>query len=163
MWTARVFLHARFRYMRRLRQAIPFAGHVVLPVAVGAFIYIAWRVDTLLVFGWCRSVGINGPVCDLRQALASARSGIPGWVMYSLPDALWVYSATALQRLIWRSSRGHVAAYVGISLPLVLAVGGELGQRARRVPGTFCLSDLGLCVVAAVAAVVLTTRRRRTG
>lgn len=124
--------------------------NVVLPVVIGGFIYLIWRTDTLLMFRWCGRLGVLPLVLDLRHHLSAARCHLPDWALYSLPDACWVYAATCAQRLIWQRRVAPLAASIWASVPPVLAIGGELGQLAKVVPGTFCSCDLVLCLLATV-------------
>lgn len=135
-------------------------AHVVLPVLIGGFIYLTWRADSLLMFEWCRRLRIYPLVAILRHHFFAARCDLPEWMLYSLPDAMWVYAATALQLLIWRHHNSSFASWLWISIPPLLAVGGELGQLSGVLPGTFCLCDLALCLLATTAAITLMKRRR---
>lgn len=137
--------------------------HVVLPLAIGGFIYLAWRVDSLLMFSWCSRLGVYPLVAIMRHNLYTLRCCLPGWVLYSLPDALWVYSATAFQRIVWQHHRGSWISSAWVSIPPSLAIGGELGQLAGIIPGTFDFYDLTLCLLATIGAIALTCTRRQVG
>ena len=127
---------------------------VVLPVLAGAGIYTLWRSKNLLVFTWYRWVGLSPWVMDLRREAARVRHIIPGVILYSLPDALWVYSFTALLGFIWSGQRSGIGRRLWIMLPLALGVGGEFGQLWHVVPGTFDWADLGAYFAAWFAALI---------
>lgn len=112
-----------------MTRLVYFFLHVILPTAVGASIYVGWRSTDLLVFRWIEFVGASGLV---------VRPGIPlpFWVLYALPDGIWVYAYTSWMLLIW----GRIAPWVYSGL--VLAVGAELGQFVGLVPGTYANLDM---------------------
>ena len=116
-----------------MRRAVLFLFHVVLPVGVGAFIYVGWRSTDLLVFRWIEVVGATGLV--YRPSVP-----LPGWVLYSLPDGCWVYAYTSWLLMIW----GRMTAWVFTGV--VLAVGAELGQLIGIVPGTYDHLDMAFYV-----------------
>ncbi len=119
-----------------------FLTQVVLPIAVGACIYVWWRSTDLLVFRWIELVGASDLVVRPEVAL-------PSWVLYSLPDGCWVYSYTSLMLLIWRRMVPWV--YSGG----ILALGAELGQLVGIVPGTYDNLDMAFYVGAFILAGVV--------
>jgi hypothetical protein len=126
--------------------------HVCFPIMIGAAIYSLWRSDRLLVFTWYGWLGLKEPLLTLRANLAGVRHFLPDFVLYSLPDALWVYSFTYLMELVWfRHSRSFGQTF-WILLPVSLAVGAEVGQLIKVVPGTFDLMDIGGYIAAWAAA-----------
>jgi hypothetical protein len=125
---------------------------VVLPVVLGAGVYLLWRSTRLRVFRWVDDVAAGGALSSLRHAVASVR--LPGWVLFSLPDALWVYAFTACMALIWRPRPGRQAVF-WIAIAPVLALGAELGQLAGLVPGTFDAADFWLSALASAIPIHL--------
>lgn len=134
--------------------------HVALPVAIGAGIYVLWRTQRLPVFDWLTWAGFSGVVEWLRQ-VAPAASALPDWVIFTLPDALWVYAVTACAALIWVDAPGTWARRFWLSGGLVMGAGSELGQAFGIVPGTFDPHDLVASVGAAGLAVWRLTRPTR--
>ena len=115
---------------------VSFAIHVVMPIAIGAMIYVLFRTTTLLVFDWLETVRLLQPSLHLRQACSEIR--LPDWLLYSLPDGLWVYALTSWMILIWDRKPPLPWLLVGIALGL----GGELGQLMGIVPGTYQNLDM---------------------
>jgi hypothetical protein len=135
-------------------EARPVLLHVLLPIALGAAIYVLWRAESLLVFRWIDAAGLRPVVDAVRRTLSGARAWLPDWLLYSLPDALWVYAGVAFYAIVWRG--GHPRSrLLWTALPALLALGGELGQLTGAVPGTFCPVDLALCALAWWAALTL--------
>jgi len=134
-----------------------FATHVVLPVSVGAVVYLAFRDRDLLVFRLATALGWTQAVDTLRNAATNLRPS--GFLLFSLPDALWVYGATSWMLLIWRTSSA-VFSVPWIYAGAALALGGEVGQAAGVVPGTFDVADIAACVGAAVISLLILGVRR---
>src|SRR4051794_32919063 len=66
--------------------------HVAAPVLIGAAIYLSWRTPTLLVFQWVDAVGLHAGLTAIRTHLAFTRPYMPDLLLFSVPDALWVYA-----------------------------------------------------------------------
>lgn len=77
---------------------------------------------------------------------------IPNPILYSLPDALWVYSFTAVMQYVWFQQQNRYGRMFWIFLPVSLGVGGEIGQLFKIVPGTFDPVDLFAYIAACVLA-----------
>ena len=127
---------------------------VLFPLLAGLSIYMLFRVQSLIIFDWFVGAGLSEYVELLRVSSASLIDFIPGFVVFSLPDALWVYSLTSLMLIIWNGS-GGTSRLIWISLGLVLGAGAEVGQLLGLVRGTFDAVDLLLCTVASAASLVL--------
>jgi hypothetical protein len=119
--------------------ATDFFVHVVLPIGVGAGIYLGWRSTNLLVFQWLDTVGLTSWIPRPQIAL-------PRWVLYALPDACWAYAATSWMLLIWKQFVPWV--YAGVSL----AVLSEFGQLIGLVPGVYSHMDVGFYITAFLLA-----------
>jgi hypothetical protein len=128
--------------------------HVVGPVAAGAAIYLLFRTPHLLVFSWTRAAGLAGMLASARHSLSPVAAAMPEWMLYSAPDGLWVYALTAAMLAVWRGDRSP-GRYPWIAAGVVLGAGGELGQLAGFVPGTFDIADLLFSVAAFAAALYL--------
>lgn len=140
----------------RQRQALrPNAGvilHVLVPVMVGATIYLSWRSPTLLVFQWVRSWNLSSTVAAWRHTLAPLQGSIPRWVLFSLPDALWVYALTACMTMVWMRRQTEWAARLWIASGAFLGCSAEIVQWSGAIPGTYDSVDLLLSAAAALLA-----------
>lgn len=128
--------------------------HGVVPVMIGAAIYVLFRSPRLRVFEWLEAMGLGAAVPAVRAWARPAAEHLPEWLLYSVPDGLWVYGLTASLALVWRGEPAR-ARRAWVCVGIALGVGGELGQLAGVVPGVFDAADLGLCFVAWGAALVL--------
>ena len=131
-----------------------FSFHILQPFLFGSAIYLLWRSKTILLFSWLRFVGLYAPVAALRAQCAGVKHLIPGVILYSVPDGLWLYSFTALMGLIWFNEPRRSIRAFWIVLPVLLAVGSEFAQRFRLIPGTFDWWDVVSYIAAWVPAVV---------
>ena len=113
-----------------------FTIHVVLPTFVGASVYLLFRTRSLLVFHWVEAIGLQGHLTVLRDAVSDVQ--LPQWLLYSLPDGLWVYATTSWMVLIWREPR----SWLWLSTGVLLAVGAEAGQAVGCIPGTYQHLDM---------------------
>ena len=132
--------------------------HVFLPLLLGGLIYACWRTTTLWMFDWWRILGIEQPVLLLRNLAAPFGASIPNWVLFSLPDGLWVYAVTAFMSQLWFASRPSFHRNVWLSSGLILGLTGELGQLFKLVPGRFDWVDLSITFLAFFLAVALAKR-----
>ena len=111
------------------------------------------------MFRWAELLGCSDLVQALRLSAAPLKDQLPGWVLFSFPDAAWVYSATAAYLSIWRGARSAEAVF-WVLLAGSLGIGGELGQMAGLVPGTFDPVDLASMLFALVFVVFVSGRIR---
>jgi len=135
--------------------------HVLLPIMIGAFIYVVWRSTGLWWFIWAKTVSLENEVTFIRTIFAPIRNYLSHWILYSLPDALWVYAATAYMLLIW-SKRKNYEKYIWLFVGPCLGVGSELAQLAGKVPGTFDLCDLTMLIIASILPFILLSRKEKT-
>ena len=97
--------------------------NIVLPIILGGFIYIAWRKDTLLMFSWFQHLGLGSFIFRLRVYLSPFYEHIPKFVLYCLPDGLWVYSLTFFMGWLWKNN-SKLAFMFWASIGSVLGIGG---------------------------------------
>lgn len=130
-----------------LRFPLPWLVHVATPLALGAWLYIGYRSDRLLGWAWGRLLGVEAPARALRDATAALHVAPPDWLVYSLPDALWVHALGFAVARVWNGVRGG-ERLVWLVVPALLGPGAELAQEVGLLPGTFDPLDLLLCTAA---------------
>lgn len=106
---------------------------------VGGMIYLMFRSESLVMFRWCEDLHIKEYVDSLRMPCK-----LPQWIVYSLPDGLWLCSYVLFVSVIWNFDLRQGWPYV-FSLPAV-AIGSELAQAFGWVRGTFDWVDM-VCYV----------------
>jgi len=132
--------------------------HVVLPVCVGACIYILFRKENLIVFSWIREVSLLETTLILRNLVAGWKEQIPSLVLYSLPDGIWVYSATYLMLVIWKNNWKRITALFWILTPVVLGIGSELLQSVKIINGFFCYYDMVFYMIGFILPLIMFRR-----
>jgi len=121
---------------------------------VGGFIYLTYRVDTLLMFGWFERLGMADIIQALRYWGEQYPLTPPKWVVYSLPNALWLCSGLLILGSIW-GDRPSTEMRLWLSGFLAIAIGGEIGQATGAIPGSFDWHDILLMGLASVCAVLI--------
>lgn len=134
---------------------------VVLPLVVGGLIYILLRTDTLLMFQWADALSLTIPISRGRAAAAPLLPWVPGFVLFSIPDGVWVFSATAFFARLWHDGPLW-ARMLWIGMAPAMAIGGELGQLVGLVPGTFDVLDLLAYAGATLGALAIAQRSARS-
>ena len=105
------------------------------------------------MFAWIDAARMSPVAADMRTFITPARRLIPRPILFSAPDALWVYATTAAMILHWRSAPAVDRwSSIWIASAALLAGGAEFGQAPHFVPGTFDVVDVLACTVAACAA-----------
>lgn len=108
---------------------------------LGGMVYVLFRPMSLIMFSWFTQLGLETIVDKLRQYVIGLY--VPDFVLYSLPDGLYVASYIVIMDTIWRnSSQLNRLTFVSV-LPL-FCIFSEIAQWIGFVRGTFDVMDL-LC------------------
>ena len=106
-------------------------------LATGGFIYFAYRTDTLIMFAWAESLGLDCFIETIRERLQNTY--VPDFVKYCLPNALWATSyIIATDTLVPEDSNKLMWA---ISLPIFATIL-EVFQAFNIISGTFDFMDV---------------------
>ena len=125
----------------------------ILPLFLGGMIYILFRSTSLLMFSWFEILGVNSYITLFREHI-----NLPAkfsWIIFSLPDALWVFSFTCMMAIVWQN-RLSFQSLLWIFLAPAIGILSELCQALSIVPGTFDYSDLALIIMASFLAIYCT-------
>jgi hypothetical protein len=106
----------------------------VLPVSVGGLIYIAYRPESLLLFGWAKAAGLGDAIETTRQLAGYYRPH--DLAVECLPAGLWAMSCTAALRLAWSNTSITRTAPL-LAVPGLVGVLSEVAQALTFCPGTF--------------------------
>ena len=87
--------------------------HITLPIFVGSMIYILFREKNLLMFDWFSYIGLDFIIDFLRNNFYKYRVYIPKSILFSLPDALWVYSFTMFLSIYFKNRILLSAIFIG--------------------------------------------------
>ncbi len=110
-------------------------------VFAGGLIYILFRPAEPVFFNWFYAAGFENWLYAVREQSLSIGSFLPQWIVYSLPNGLWVFAYTTIVLSIWTGSNSFLKYFWFLSIP-VLVFGFELLQLTGKLQGTFCLSDI---------------------
>ena len=137
-----------------------------MPQVLGTAIYVALRSPRLQLVMWISTWKGSEMVDRLRAFTAGLRSRSPEWVVYSVPDGLWCYAATAASLLLWIDVVDRPSSrLLLVSLGLLAACGLEVFQATGVIAGTGDPLDV-VCAIAGATAAWLTVgqsvRRRPT-
>lgn len=119
-------------------------GHIIT-LLIGGLIYVLFRSSSLLMFSWYKNIGLDGVLNGLRKSTIPFAENIPEWILFSLPDGLWIFSYVCLILFIWKNSVSLKNLFWILIIP-ILAIGSELGQFFGLITGTFDLTDLLLYI-----------------
>lgn len=117
-----------------------FLLNVVLPLLCGGLVYIAFRDTNILMFKWFNAIGIMNYIISFREQLLIVKTTLPKWFLYSLPDALWIYSFCVFLFLIWYESR--IVRILAPGMAIAFTILAEVLQLFNILPGTFDWRDL---------------------
>ena len=106
---------------------------------IGGLIYLAYRQETLQMFHWADMIGVTSQINDLRNLING--EGLYGWVKYSLPDGLWLFSYMFIVDSIWNGDK-HISSSIFIFVLPVFAILSEFAQYFDLLPGVFDILDL---------------------
>ena len=131
--------------------------YIVIPLLIGMAIYVCFRGNDLVVYSWFPILKGISNVFYIQDGLSFIPKSVREFVIYSLPDGLWLYSFTCFMIIIWDKSQSKLK-YVWMSFAVMIALTHEIGQGLGLVVGTFDLKDLTVYVFAALAAVIVTKK-----
>jgi len=120
-----------------------------LPLMAGALVYILFRKSDILVFRWLNALGLGDIIITIRLAVSPVASLLPDWVIYSLPNALWIISYLLFLFLIWHKTFDRNNAFWVFSIPLVSIVS-EYLQLLNVIPGSFDYHDIFAYILGSV-------------
>lgn len=116
-----------------------------LSMFMGGAIYLIWRPPTLLMFSWCRRIGIYEFVMQMRSSLAFMKEYLPTWFIYSLPQALWCFSGLCCIHAIW-NHRTDAHERFWITTIFIFSLLTEFLQLIHVFSGTCDIVDLVLII-----------------
>lgn len=111
---------------------------VILPLILSITIYLLFRPITLKGYNLLNPLLIK-QLIGLRSHFFNFSSILPNWVIYSLPDGLWIYSFTNAMLLLFDNKSLKI---LFASVPIIMAYMHELCQLVLSNYGTFDVNDL---------------------
>ena len=83
---------------------------------------------------------------------------LPDWLLFSLPDGLWVFSYVSLILLLWDNRLNGYNSFWVFLIPF-LAIASEFGQLLGFVSGTFDITDLIFYILGTTLPIILYTNQ----
>lgn len=130
----------------------------VVCLLAGAAIYFSTRVENIFLNQWVALIA-DGKVLHFFHGLVSNK-WVPGWIIYSLPDALWMMALTVFILMIW-DFKIHSRSIIWLAMAMVAGTGLELLQGFHLMRGTFDVADLIFIFLAASIPITITLLKQR--
>lgn len=104
------------------------------------------------MFEWFEKINLGGAIEVIRDRFSS--SDIPNWIVYNLPDFLWVFSFTSVILIIWdmKISKENIAY---LFIPMGFGFVSEIGQFFSLVSGTFDKMDLLFYLIGGLTSIFI--------
>jgi hypothetical protein len=113
----------------------------ILSIILGGFIYIMFRTDSLVMFGWFEQLGISEYIHDLRGNGNISYTGAIRTFINTVPGGLWTFSYSVFLLLIWNMEINSRNVFYFIFIP-VAAIASEIFQLTGIISGTFDYLDI---------------------
>lgn len=108
---------------------------------LGVIIYLLFRSESIRFFDYLTYVKLDKPISNIRSFMLPLTKFIPDWIIYSLPDGLWLLSFSLIISEIW-NKKDNLHFWFWILLFPFTAIIWELGQAFHVFSGTFDWIDV---------------------
>jgi len=117
-------------------------------VLMCGLMYISFRPDTLKMFHWFKVFGLLDYLEDLQRNPAR----VPGWMLYNLPDGIWLFAYSILIGCIWNFKIRDCWMFV-LVMPFI-CIPHEFLQWLSIMHGTYDSSDVFAYLLAIIAGFI---------
>ena len=118
----------------------------MMALSVGGMIYVFFRPESIIMFRWFPFLGVIH-----KQVSVFSTIHLPDFLVYSIPDGLWLFSYILLIGVIWNFNY-HRCIFLTMLLP-VYAISHELLQLYHLVPGYFDILDFVVYIIATLVGI----------
>ena len=118
----------------------------IIALSVGGMIYVFFRPESIMMFKWFPFLGVVHKQISVFRTIH-----LPDFLVYSIPDGLWLFSYILLIGVIWNFNY-HRGMFLIMLLP-VYAISYEMLQLCHFVPGYFDILDFVAYVVATLLGI----------
>ncbi len=124
------------RFMKKnYRYRIIFSCLSLILFFVACWIYVSNRSTDMVIYDWL-SIDVNNQLfCFFRNIEIE----LPDWVLYNLPDALWLLSFLFMNEAVWGEDNRK---YIFVAVVSIFALGVEILQMFTLFPGTGDILDI---------------------
>lgn len=116
----------------------------------GLLIYFITRSESIYLNQWLNRVEHGSILLGFQGLILNTQ--VPGWMIYSLPDGLWMLALTMLILLIW-DFEINKKSIIWIAFAIAAGILFEISQRFDIASGTFDIVDLIFILVGALLPV----------
>lgn len=113
----------------------------LLSICIGGLIYICFRSSDLMMFRWFDYIHLSDTISRIRKFSYSYEIENNDWIIYSLPDGLWMFSFTTVILYIWRNTI-NIKNLVWVIIMPIIAFFTEISQKYQLIKGTYDPNDL---------------------
>ena len=118
----------------------------MMALSVGGMIYVFFRPESIMMFKWFPFLSVIH-----KQVSVFRTTHIPDFLVYSIPDGLWLFSYILLIGVIWNFN--YHRCFLLIMLLPIYAISHEILQLYHLVPGYFDILDFVVYVVATLVGI----------
>lgn len=126
-----------------------------ISLVLGGLIYVLYRQKSIIFLSFIENHTEN-KLTDIRSNIYLPK--LADWIIYSLPDGLWLFSYMLFVDCLWQKSKSRL--FWIFILPIV-AILWEFGQKAGICQGTFDINDT-LSYLIAIIIFLLTSKLKKT-
>lgn len=130
-------------------------AYVLLPIFIGGLIYIVSRSKSLKMFDWFEKINLSNEVSIIRDYFSNVE--LPNWIIYNLPDFLWVFSFTSFLFIIWNKKIEKENLFY-LLFPMGIGVLSEFGQLFYIINGTFDKVDILFYVFGGLSSIYIISK-----
>ena len=128
------------------------AGFIFL--IFGSFIYLKFRSETLLMFKWAETLGLNYAISSIRGSSSVMNSHQMKYVIFSAPFGMWVISFCCFIGAIWHKDNSIAALIWRLFVPAI-AISSEFLQFLGLLSGTYDTNDLLVLIVSTIIGITI--------
>ena len=125
----------------------------LLPVIFSGFIYIFFRSEDILLFSWIRLFNIDYSLVRYNNI---EHNTITLYIIYSLPNGLWVLSGLLLLKMVIKNNKKVLLLYSILFVAISIFI--EIGQYFGIILGTFDVFDLITIIVFSIVGLIISLR-----
>jgi hypothetical protein len=129
-------------YLIREEKRTRLLFYSIFSLAVGVLIYVCFRSNSIKILGFVDNK--FSFLHQMRLEMNSVSRFVPNFVIYNLPDGLFLFSYTTC--MLWLWDENQYKYYWVFIIPLLLVII-ELLQINHTLPGTFDILDIVFYII----------------
>jgi len=129
-------------YLIRKEKRTRLLFYSIFSLAVGVLIYVCFRSNSIKILGFVDNK--FSFLHQMRLEMNSVSRFVPNFVIYNLPDGLFLFSYTTC--MLWLWDENQYKYYWVFIIPLLLVII-ELLQLNHTMPGTFYILDIAFYII----------------